>query len=69
MGDPRREGGEGRDADIRAGAGSRARGGENKDGQPNVAEDQPNKAACDRGDETPKRDRGEEKSVQALEYR
>ena len=42
VGDRRSEGGEGRDAYICAGAGSRARGGENEDGQPNVAEDEAN---------------------------
>ena len=68
MGDGCREGGEGRDADVRACTRRWARGGENKDRQPNVPEYEPDETACNRGGKAPECDRCEEKSVQALEY-
>jgi hypothetical protein len=64
-----REGGDGRDADVRAGACRRARGCEDDDRQADVAEDEPYQPAGEGSDEAPERDGDEEERVQALEYR
>jgi hypothetical protein len=61
--------GDGRDPDVRTRTCRGARGDENDDGQPNVAEDQADEPADDSGEETPTGDGDEEEGVQSLEYR
>ena len=68
VGDRRRKGGEGRDADVRAGTGGRARRGENQHGKADVAQDEADESARECRNEAPQADGDEEESVQALEY-
>jgi hypothetical protein len=56
----RPEGGERRDADICACAGGRGRGGQNYDRQADIAEDQPDEAARERGEKAPEGDAREQ---------
>ena len=68
VGQGRPECGSGRDPDVRAGSGRRARGRKNDDRKANVPQNQANQAARKRGGEAPDSDGDEEESVQSLEY-
>lgn len=68
VGDRRSQGCERRDPDVCAGAGCGARGSENQDGEADVAQDETDEPARDRGDEAPESDCGKKQGVQALEY-
>lgn len=69
MCDRRGEGREGRDPDVRSGTGRGARGGEDDDGKPDVAQDEADESPREGGGEAPDRDSDEDECVQALEYR
>ena len=68
VGDRARESCAGRDSDVRARAGRRARGREHDHGQPDVPENEADEAAEQRSREAPKADNDEDQGVQPLEY-
>lgn len=68
MGHGRREGGHGRDADVRPGARRRARGGKDDDREADVPQNEANEAARKRGGEAPESYGDEGEGVQSLEY-
>jgi hypothetical protein len=63
------ESSERRDADVCSGTRGRARSGQHYDRQADVAENQADETARQRGGEAPERDEDQDESVQALEYR
>jgi hypothetical protein len=68
VGHGRREGGYGRDPDVRPGARRRTRGGEDDDREADVPQNEANEAARKRGGEAPESDGDEDEGVQSLEY-
>ena len=68
MGHGSSEGGHGRDADVRPGAGRRARGGKDDDWEADVPQNEANEAARKRSGEAPESDGDKDEGVQSLEY-
>jgi hypothetical protein len=68
VGHGRGEGGQGRDPDVRPGAGRRARGGKDDDREANVPQNEADEAARKRSGEAPESDGDEDEGVQSLEY-
>ena len=68
MGHGCREGGQGRDPDVRPGPRRRARGRKNDDREADVPQNEANEAARKRSGEAPESDGDEDEGVQSLEY-
>jgi hypothetical protein len=63
-----REGGQGRDPNVRPGPRRRARGRKDDDREADVPQNEANEAARKRSGEAPESDGDEDKGVQSLEY-